>query len=109
MLEGSIVKDLDKESFEKEVIKSKIPVIVDFYADWCGPCKMMAPTFEKLSKDFEGKINFFKLNVDNNEEISSDYSVMSIPTLIIFKDGKEVDRMVGAQGEDQLKKKLQAI
>lgn len=75
----------------------------------CGPCKMMAPTFEKLSRDFEGKINFFKLNVDNNEEISSEYSVMSIPTLIIFKDGKEVDRMVGAQGEDQLKKKLQII
>ncbi len=104
-----MVKELDKESFEKEVIKSKIPVIVDFYADWCNPCKMMAPAFEKLSKDFEGKIKFFKLNVDSNEEISSEYTVMSIPTLIVFKDGKEIDRMVGAQGEDQLKKKLQSI
>lgn len=109
MLREKMIKELTKEIFEKEVIKSLNPVIVDFYADWCGPCKMISPILEKLSRDFQGKISFFKINIDNNEEIASKYEVMSIPTLIIFKDGKEINRVVGAQGEEQLKKILSAI
>ena len=77
--------------------------IVDFYADWCGPCKMIAPTLEKLSKEFEGKVKIFKINVDENQVIASEFGIRSIPTLIAFKEGKKVDIKMGAVPETQLK------
>lgn len=100
---------LTKESFEKEVIKSKIPVIVDFFADWCGPCKMMAPVFESVSKNYTNKIKFAKINVDGAGDLAEKYEVRGIPCLVIFKAGKEADRITGFVSEDELKEKLDSF
>ena len=86
---------LSTENFEKEVLKSEKPVLVDFYADWCGPCNAMAPVIEELAKELEGKVKVGKINVDENPDIAVEYNVMSIPTLIVFKNGKEEKRLVG--------------
>jgi len=95
------------ENFEAEVLKSNVPVIVDFWAPWCGPCKMMSPIIEELAKEYEGKaIKIGKLNVDEGPQSASKFQVMSIPTLMIFKNGKPVDQMVGVQDKDGLKEKF---
>jgi len=93
-----------EEEFKTKVLESKIPVIVDFWADWCGPCKMIGPIFEDLSKDYEGKIEFVKVNVDEGGEIAGKYSIMSIPTLLIFKEGEIVNKQMGAMPKELLKK-----
>lgn len=93
-------------NFEAEVLKSDIPVLVDFYADWCGPCKMMAPVIERLAGQLEGKVKVGKLNVDENMDIAERYRVMNIPTILIFRDGKEADRTVGVVPEKELLAKL---
>ena len=94
----SFVIDINQDQFLEEVIeKSKTtPVIVDFWAPWCGPCRMVAPIVEEISKDFEGKIKVFKLNTDENPNVASQYGIRSIPTLMIFKGGQKVDTVVGA-------------
>ncbi len=101
---------LDDKNFEEQVIKSKPPVLVDFFAEWCGPCKMAAPILEELDKDFDGKIIIGKLDVDGAIKIAAKYGVQSIPTVIMFKDGKEVERRVGFGGrspyEEMIKKVL---
>lgn len=94
--------NLNLESFEKEVLNSEIPVLVDFYADWCGPCKMMAPIIEELAQELKGKAKIGKINVDQNQELAMKYRVMSIPTLVIFKDGKEFKRFVGVTDKKEL-------
>ena len=94
--------ELSSESFEKEVLNSNEPVLVDFYADWCGPCKMMAPIVEELAKDLQGKAKVGKINVDENQDLAMEYEVMSIPTLIIFKEGKEFKRFVGVRSKSEL-------
>jgi len=91
---------LNDQNFEKEVLKSNIPVLVDFWANWCGPCKMAGPVIDQLEKDYAGKIKVGKLDVDENPQISQKYAVMSIPTVIIFKDGKEIKRQVGFPGKE---------
>lgn len=93
---------LSTENFEKEVLKSGKPVLVDFYADWCGPCNAMAPVIEELAKELEGKVKVGKINVDENPDIAVEYNVMSIPTLIVFKNGKEEKRLVGLRNKEEL-------
>ena len=97
------------ENFEEEVMKSDVPVLIDFYADWCGPCKMMAPSIAAMETLFEGKVKIGKLNVDDNSEIAEKYGVMSIPTLIFFKNGEPVETSVGMISRDALEAKLNAF
>ena len=93
--------------FEKEVLQSDKPVLVDFFADWCGPCKMMAPVVEQLAEELEGKAKVGKLNIDENMDIAEKYRVMNIPTFLIFKDGQEKERIGGAGSKNELKNKLE--
>lgn len=95
-----------KDSFEKEVLESKEPVLIDFYADWCGPCKMMAPVVEKLAEKYEGKVKVGKVNSDDEPELAQMFQVMSIPNFVIIKDGKVVDRVIGAVPQQALEEKL---
>ena len=92
----------NSENFEEEVLKSEKTVLVDFYADWCGPCNAMAPVIEELAKELEGKVKVGKINVDENPDIAVEYNVMSIPTLIVFKNGKEEKRLVGLRNKEEL-------
>ncbi len=93
---------LSSENFKEEVLNSEKPVLVDFYADWCGPCNAMAPVIEELAKELEGKAKVGKINVDENSDIAVEYNVMSIPTLIVFKNGKEEKRLVGLRDKEEL-------
>lgn len=91
-----MTKETSDNNFQKDVLDSSLPVLVDFWAPWCGPCRQLSPTIDELSKDLEGQLNVVKCNVDDNPEIPSKYMVRGIPTLIIFKEGKVVDTKVGA-------------
>jgi len=102
-------KIVTEKTFDKEVLQAKIPVLVDFYADWCGPCKMLSPLVDELAKDYSGKVSVVKLNVDEAMNLAQHYGVMSIPTLVFFKKGKEVDRSVGVMTKEALGGKLEAL
>ena len=95
--------ELTDENFKSEVLDSKQPVLVDFWAEWCGPCKMVGPIVEKLAKEYSGQVKVGKLNVDDNSETPQKYGIQGIPTLILFKNGEIVNQMVGFQPEDKLK------
>ncbi len=97
----SILK-LNKDNFKEEVLNSEIPVIVDFYADWCGPCKMMAPIMEEVSKDLEGRAKVYKINVDENQELSINYGIMSIPTILIFNNDEIKKELVGVRDKKEI-------
>lgn len=97
---------LTDKNFETEVLKSKLPVLVDFWAEWCGPCKMIAPAIDEIAKDLSGKLKVGKVNVDDAQELAAKYSVMSIPTLFIFKNGKAVEQLVGAMSKAQFLEKI---
>lgn len=103
------VLTLTDENFQQEVLESKVPVLVDFWAPWCGPCRMVGPIVESLAVDNEGKLVVGKLNVDENKDTAVKYGIRGIPTLIIFKDGAEVKRIVGAQGKPQLQKVIDEV
>ncbi|MBI4139760.1 thioredoxin [Candidatus Woesearchaeota archaeon] len=100
---------LNEENYQEEVKNSKIPVFVDHYADWCGPCRMLAPVYEKLEKYFKGKAKLTKLNVDDNPVIAQNNNVRGIPTIILFRGGQEIDRFTGYLPEEELKKKMEEI
>jgi thioredoxin 1 len=101
-------KDVTDQTFESDVIKADVPVLVDFWAPWCGPCRMVAPIVEELAGEYEGKVNFYKLNTDENPAVSSRYGIRSIPTLLVFKGGEPVGQIVGFRPKSDLKKRLDA-
>lgn len=100
---------LTDQNFEEEVIKSDLPVLVDFWAEWCMPCRMTAPIIEELAKEYEGKAKVGKLNVDQNGQTAQAFNIMSIPSIMIFKNGKPVKTLVGAQGKEAFKKALDEV
>ena len=103
------VKTLTKDNFEQEVVQAQLPVLVDFWAPWCGPCKVVGPVVDSLAADNEGKLVVGKVNVDENKDLAAQFGIRGIPTLVIFKDGNEVQRMVGAQSKAQLQKAIDQV
>lgn len=99
---------IEDANFNEVVLQAKIPVLVDFWAPWCGPCRMVAPVVDELAEEYEGRVGFGKVNVDESPKIASQYGIMSIPTLIIFKDGKPLSNIVGFRPKDDLKQSLDA-
>jgi len=100
--------EVDAVNFESIVLKADKPVLVDFWATWCKPCLMVAPIIDELAEEFDGKVDFAKVDVDTNQKIAANYGVMSIPSLIIFKNGEPVNNMVGARPKTEIKKNLES-
>ncbi len=99
---------VNDSNFKKEVLESNVPVLVDFWAEWCGPCKMIAPIVSEIAKIFEGSAKVAKINVDENPETSATHGITAIPTLLIFKNGKLVDKVIGLQSKGVIEEKLKA-
>ncbi len=100
---------ITEEGFQSDVIDSDIPVLVDFWATWCGPCRMVAPIVEELAEEYDGRLKVGKVDVDTQQKIASDFGIRSIPTLLLFKDGKVADQIVGAVPKKQLVEKVESI
>ncbi len=107
MAEG--ISDVTSSTWDAEVLKAQGLVMVDFWAPWCAPCRMVSPTVEELSKEYQGRMKFMKLNTDENPDIASKYNIMGIPTLMFIKDGRSVDSIVGAIPKQQLKSKIDSL
>jgi thioredoxin 1 len=104
-----MVLELTQESFQKEVKESDLPVIVDFWASWCGPCKMLTPVFEEISSEYEGKLKFVKISTEEHPNVAGENMVTGIPCLIVFNKGEEVDRIIGFSPKEKLKEKIDAV
>ena len=91
---------LKKENFDGEVLKSEVPVLVDFWASWCGPCRMVSPVIDEIAEEYEGQIKVGKVNVDEEGELASEFAIVSIPTILILKNGKVIEKLVGARSKD---------
>jgi thioredoxin 1 len=109
MGEGDKVIHIKDAEFDETVVNSDTPVLVDFWAPWCGPCHMIAPVVEELATDYDGRIKVTKVNVDENPNIAARYTIRSIPTILLFKGGKVQDQVVGAVGKDELVKKIESV
>ena len=105
-MENDIIVTLTKDNFKEIALESDRPVLVDFWAEWCGPCRMVGPIVDELAEDYEGKVVVAKLNVDDESDLAIEYKVMSIPTLILFKDGEVAEKIVGAQPKEDLEELL---
>ena len=101
--------NLNSQNFDEEVLKSKLPVLVDFSADWCGPCKMMMPIVDKMAEKYDGKIKVGKVNSDEENQLAAKYNIMSIPSFLLFKNGELVDTLTGAMPADTLASKLDSL
>ena len=104
-----MVTEVTKETYDAEVVQSDLPVVIDFWAPWCGPCRMMAPVFEKLAAEYEESVKFVKINTDEHPELAAQFGVQGIPTLIVANKGAEVDRHVGFAPEPALKQRIDQI
>ena len=102
-----MVYKFDESNFDAEVLQSDLPVFVDFYADWCGPCKMMSPVIDKMAEEYAGRIKVGKVNVDENSDLAVKYGIMSIPNMVFFKNGEVADRVVGAIPKPQMKERFE--
>jgi thioredoxin 1 len=109
ILVGQHTIEVNKDNFEEEVLNSDMPVVVDFWAPWCGPCQAIAPVLEELGAEYTGKIKVAKVNVDNNQELATEYQVASIPNLVFFKDGEAVDRQIGFSSKGDLENKINSL
>jgi len=108
-MSGENLLEITDDNFEAEVLKSDIPVLVDIWAPWCGPCRIVGPIIEELAGEYAGKMKVGKLNVDDNSETAMKYQVQSIPTILIFKDGQEIQRIIGARPKPAFKKEIDAV
>jgi len=99
---SEFVGEVNDATFEQDVLKSELPVVLDFWAEWCPPCRALAPTFEELAKKYAGGVRFFKLNIDENAAVPQRFGIKGIPTLVFFDGGREVERVVGASGKESL-------
>jgi len=104
-----MVLDISDQNFEEEVLKSTLPVMIDLWAPWCAPCRMIAPVVDKLAEKYDKRFKFCRLNVDEHQQTASTYRIMSIPTLMFFKDGKVVDTVIGAVSERVLQPKIEEL
>lgn len=103
------IEELTDITFKSEVLESEIPAVVDFWAPWCGPCRMVAPVLEATAQKMNGRFKFYKLNTDKNLNTAQEYRIMAIPSLLVFKNGQEVDRIIGFMPQEQLEEKLQNL
>ncbi|MFL6213524.1 MAG: thioredoxin [Blastocatellia bacterium] len=103
------MQEVTDQSFEQDVLKAEVPVLVDFWAEWCAPCKMLSPTVEKVASEYEGKAKVVKLNIDDNNQVAQRYGIKGIPTLILFKNGSEADRTVGMTSKDNIARMLDRV
>lgn len=101
--------EVTADTFEQEVLKSDLPVVIDLWAPWCGPCKALTPILESIAADYEGKVKVVKLNIDDSPTIAAQYQVMSIPTVLFFKDGKVESQVIGLVGKDKITGKIDAM
>jgi thioredoxin 1 len=103
------VQEISDSTFQSEVLQSQVPVLVDFWAEWCGPCKALSPKLDEMSASWAGKVKFVKMDVDSNQQVPSQFGIRGIPTLIVFKGGKMVDQLVGNQPKDVIEKLLSKV
>lgn len=103
------VTEFSEQNFDREVLKSETPVLVDIWAAWCGPCRMIAPLVEELAGTYAGKVKMGKLNVDDHPQVAAQYRIMNIPTLLLFKGGQEVDRIVGVVPKQELARRIEKV